>query len=77
MSIFPPEDLPNVSACKVALRVGQENLFCDQKFKIDKIFSKFLEIWTKIPSSSTMLSQGIFDQYLEWIRPFPTFQCPP
>ena len=61
----------------MARRVGLKNLFCDQKFKIDKIFSKFLEIWTEGPSSSASLSQRRFGQDLKWIRPFLTFQCPP
>ena len=75
MSIFPPEDVPIISAHRVVRRVGQKNLFCNQNFKNDKIYSKFAEIWSEGLPSCLMLSQGGFGQDLEWIRPFVTFQC--
>ena len=55
--------------------VGQKNLFCNQNFKNDKIYSKFAEIWSEFLPSCPMLIQGSFGQYLEWIRPFSPFQC--
>ena len=73
MQSFPPEELPIISARQVALGVGRENLFCDQKIKIDKNFPKFLEIWVEGPSSISMLGQRIFGQNLEPIMPFATF----
>ena len=76
MKSFPPEELPIISARKVALRIGQENLFCDQKFKIENFFPKLLEIWAEDPSSSTLLSQISFGQDLEPIMPFATFLYP-
>ena len=75
MQIFPLEDVPIISARREARRVGWKNLFCNQNFQNDKIFSKFAEIWIEGLPSCLMLSQGSFGQDSEWIRPFPTFQC--
>lgn len=55
-------DLPIVWVARDALPVEPKNLFFNQNFKIDKIFSKFLEIWAGGPQSSTMLSQRGFGQ---------------
>ena len=75
MSSFPPEYLSNVSARQVARRVGQKNLFCNQNFKNDKIYSKFARTWSEGPSSNTMLSQGSVFQYLESNMPFSPPRC--
>jgi len=48
-----------------------------KKFKNDKIFSKFLEIWTECPLSYAMLGEGSVRQDSEWIMCFTTFQYPP
>ena len=70
MQIFPPEDVPNVSTRRVVRCVRWKNLFCNQNFQNDKIFSKFLEIWTECALSYAMLGQGSVRQDSESIMPF-------
>ena len=48
--------------------LSQKTCFLTKNFKIDKIFSKFLEIWAGVPQSSTMLSQRGFGQNPKTIK---------
>ena len=59
----------------MARRVGQKNLFCNQNFKNDKIYSKFAKTWSEGPTSITMLSQGNVCQDLESNIPFSPPRC--
>ena len=49
MSIFPLEDLSNVSARQAARCVRQKNLFCDQNFKMKKFSPNLLKFGVKVP----------------------------
>jgi len=59
MKNFRDFDLPIFRVARGALHVEAKNMF------FDKIFPKFLEIWTEGSSSRAMMSQGFLSQYLE------------
>ena len=81
MQNFRDFDLPIFRVARGALHIEAKNLFFD---KIDKIFPKFLEIWTEGSSSRAMMSQGCLSQYLEsfihflppWSSLYLCFQTP-